>query len=272
MRPVLIIAGKEIRDGLRNRWVLGSILLLGALALLLALLGSTPGGTVKASPLSVSVVNLASLSVYLLPLLGLLLAFDALIGEHERGTLLLLLTYPVRRWQIVLGKLIGHSMILALALLIGYGGTGLLLAGLYGAQSTDGSAYLRLLGSSLLLGMVFLGLGYLLSILVRERATAVAGAMGLWLGLVVLYDMALLGALIVDQGRLLGTHLVQNLLLINPTDAYRLFNLAATESVSQLTGLAGDAAVSEAGVLAVLAAWLVLPIAAAIWRLQGQEL
>jgi len=272
MSAVLIIAAKEIRDGLRNRWILGSVLLLAALALVLALLGSTPGGTVKASALSVSIVNLASLSVYLLPLLGLLLAFDALVGEHERGTLLLLLTYPVRRWQIVLGKLVGHSVILALALLIGYGGTGLLLAWLHGVESGDGLAYLRLLGSSLLLGMVFLGLGYLLSSLVRERATAVAAAMGVWLGLVVLYDMALLGALIIDQGRLLSTGLVQNLVLLNPTDAYRVFNLAASVSVNQLTGLADVATVQGSVTLVVLVGWLLVPVVAAIWRLQNREL
>ena len=272
MKAIFIIAGKEIRDGLRNRWIIGSILLLGTLALLLALLGSTPSGSVKASALSISIVNLASLSVYLLPLLGLLLAFDALVGEYERGTLLLLLTYPVQRWQIVLGKLVGHSFILALALLIGYGGAALLLAVLYGAQPADAWAYLRLLGSSLLLGMVFLGLGYALSSLVRERATAVAGALGIWLGLVVLYDMALLGALIVDQGRWLEASWVQYLLVFNPTDAYRVFNLAATESIGQLTGLASKVSASEHVLLTVPTAWLVLSVTVAIWRLQSREL
>lgn len=270
MKPIFTIAIQEIRDGLRNRWILGSILLLAALALLLALLDTTPVGSAKVSALEVSIVNLASLSVYLLPLLGLLLAFDALVGEYERGTLLLLLTYPVRRWQIVLGKLIGHSVIMALALLIGYGGTGLLLVLQHNSSRLDILAFIQLLASSLLLGMVFLGLGYWISALVRERATAVAAAMGVWLGLVVLYDMALLGALLWDQGQRLSELLVQNLLLFNPTDAYRLLNLTAAEPVSRLTGLTASIDLNHA--LIILALWLLVPLSGAIWHLQRREL
>ena len=47
MRQILIIAGKEIRDGLRNRWVAAATLLLAGLALSLAFLGSAPVGNVE---------------------------------------------------------------------------------------------------------------------------------------------------------------------------------------------------------------------------------
>ena len=39
MNPVWIITGKEVRDSLRNRWVLAAALLLAALALSLGFLG-----------------------------------------------------------------------------------------------------------------------------------------------------------------------------------------------------------------------------------------
>lgn len=42
MNAIHAIAAKEIRDGLRNRWVLATSLLLAALALALGLLGSAP--------------------------------------------------------------------------------------------------------------------------------------------------------------------------------------------------------------------------------------
>ena len=47
MNPVWIITGKEVRDSLRNRWVLAAALLLAALALSLGFLGSSPTGSVK---------------------------------------------------------------------------------------------------------------------------------------------------------------------------------------------------------------------------------
>jgi len=45
VRTIFIIAGKEIQEGLRNRWVLATTLLLAALSLSLTFLGSAPTGT-----------------------------------------------------------------------------------------------------------------------------------------------------------------------------------------------------------------------------------
>ena len=49
MRNIVIIAGKEIKEGLRNRWVLATTLLLAALSLSLTFLGSAPTGNVGAA-------------------------------------------------------------------------------------------------------------------------------------------------------------------------------------------------------------------------------
>ena len=140
--------------------MIGSILLLTVLALSLLLLGSAPAGAVKADPMAVTVVSLSSLTVYLLPLIALTLSFDALVGEFERGTMLLLLTYPVKRWQIIVGKFIGHMTILAVAVLVGYGLTGAVVgfSGESGAPAV--LAYAGMMGSSILLGAVFVCLLY----------------------------------------------------------------------------------------------------------------
>ena len=121
MPTTLILAAKEIREGLRNRWVLATTLLLAALALTLALLGSAPTGTVGASRLDVVTVSLASLTIFLVPLIALLISHDAIAGEAERGTLLLLLAYPIRRSSVILGKFLGQLAILAFATTLGYG-------------------------------------------------------------------------------------------------------------------------------------------------------
>ena len=152
MKTVLVLAQGEIREGLRNRWVAASIVALATLAFALSALGTAPTGTVDASALSVSVASLSSLSVYLLPLIALMLSFPALVGELERGTLLLLLTYPVARWQVVVGKFVGHVAILMVAVLLGYGAPGLVTA-LQGDSGWIGwQSYLAMMGSSVLLG------------------------------------------------------------------------------------------------------------------------
>ena len=125
MRNILIVARKEIQEGLRNRWVLATTLLLAGLALSLTFLGSAPTGTVGVRALDVVIVSLSSLTIFLLPLIALLISHDAIVGEMERGTMLLLLSYPLARWQVVLGKFLGQVAILALATILGYGAAAL---------------------------------------------------------------------------------------------------------------------------------------------------
>ena len=57
-----------------------------------------------AGDLAVSIVSLSSLSIFLVPLIALLLSFDAIVGAVDRGTLALLLAYPVARWLVVLAS------------------------------------------------------------------------------------------------------------------------------------------------------------------------
>lgn len=263
MNAILAIAGKEVRDGLRNRWVIAATLLLAALALALAFLGTAPTGTVKVTPLAVTVVSLSSLTIFLIPLIALLLSYDAVVGESERGTLLLLLAYPVTRAQVLLGKFLGHVLILALATVLGYGAAGLAVALFGGGAGEHWRAFAAMIGSSVLLGSVFVSIGYLLSVAVRERGTAAGLAVAVWLLFVLLYDLALLGGLVADQGKHISAHVFRYLLLLNPADLYRLFNLSAFADVrafSGMAGLAGEVRLAPALLLSMLTVWIIAPL------------
>lgn len=275
MKMLWILAMKELRDGLRNRWIAAAIIVLGTLALVLSLLGSAPTGSVKASAMDISVISLASLSVYLIPLIALMLSFDALVGEFERGTMMLLLTYPVTRWQVIMGKFLGHVLILFIAIFVGYGGAMLILTLVSGTGMDGWQAYVSMMASSLALGTIFIALGYLVSVLVKERATAAGSAIGLWLIFVVLYDLLLFGVLLLDEGQLIGQQLFSMLMLVSPTDTYRILNLSMFDGVSQAAGIAGVA--SEAGMsntllISVMLLWVIAPLAATLLVFQKREL
>lgn len=276
MRNILLIAAKEIQESLRNWWVLSATLLLATLALTLTFLGSAPTGSVGVRALDVMIVSLSSLTIFLLPLIALLISHDAIVGEMERGTMLLLLSYPVGRWQVLLGKFAGHLAILAFAIVLGYGASALALASTGATIDAESwAAFGKMIGSSILLGASFIAVGYLVSSLVRARGTAAGIAIGIWLLLVLIYDMALLGLLVVDQGRFISADVLNALLLLNPTDVYRMFNLAGSANVSVFSGMAGlaDTMTLNPGVLlAVLAAWAALPLALAALAFSRREL
>ncbi len=276
MNAVVIIAGKELRDGLRNRWVIATTLLMATLALTLTLLGSAPTGTVGASALAATVVSLSSLTIFLVPLIALLISYDAIAGELERGTMALLLSYPVSRSAVVAGKFLGASAILGVATVLGYGAGGVALAfGAGAVESEAWEAFAAMVGSSVVLGMVFVALGYVASASVRDPRTAGGIAIGIWLLFALIYDMALLGSLVADQGRLMTVGLLNVLLLANPTDVYRLFNFTGFSDVSRFAGLAGLTQQMRFGapvLAAVLAGWVAVPLAAAMLLFRRREL
>jgi Cu-processing system permease protein len=126
-----------------------------------------------------------------------------------------------------------------------------------------------------MLGASFIAIGYLVSASVRERGRAAGIAIGIWLLFVLIYDMALLGLLVADQGRLISAGALDALLLLNPTDIYRMFNIAGSANVSAFSGMAGLAdtmTLSPMGLLAALAAWALVPLALAKLAFARKEL
>jgi len=275
VKNILIVARKEIREGLRNRWVLATTLLLAALALTLSFLGSAPTGNVGVNQLDVVIVSLSSLTIFLVPLIALLLSHDAVVGEMERGTMLLLLSYPIGRNQVILGKFLGHLAILSFATLFGYGAAVFALS-VTGSEidATSWTSFGSMLGSSVLLGAVFIAIGYLVSARVRERSTAGGISIGIWLLFVLIYDMALLGALVAAGGHALPAGLLDALLLLNPTDAYRMLNLGSGEAsaLSGMGGIAGHTALNATILIAALCAWTIVPLALAAATFSRREL
>lgn len=276
MKALSILALKEIQRGIRNRWVIATTLLLLALSLSIAFLGSAPTGTVGAARLSVTVVSLTSLSIFLIPLIALMLSYDAVIGEVENGTMVLLLTYPVARWQVIAGKFLGHTAILAIATVVGYGAAGLAVG--LAEESTEAAvwgSFATMTGTSVLLGAAFLTLGYLISVVVRERGTAAGLAVAVWLVFVLLFDMGLLGILVADKGATIKAEAVGLVMMLNPADIFRMLNLTTQPEIAALSGmssLARDGGLPPANLIAALLAWIAAPLGLAAMIFARREI
>ncbi|NOX08668.1 MAG: ABC transporter permease [Gammaproteobacteria bacterium] len=276
MSPILIVAGKEFTDGLRNRWVFAITIVFAVLALGISYFGSAASGLVGFSSLATLIVSLASLAIFLIPLIALLLAYDCIVGENEQGTLLLLMTYPVTAAELLLGKFIGFASILAVSTVLGFGGSGLVIA-MLSDQVSDASlwnAFGFFILSATLLGWVFIALAQLLSVMVSEKSRAAGLALVLWFWFVLIFDMVLLGLLVMESGSGDGEWL-SYLLLLNPADIFRIANLASFEAVREYTGLAVIATgplFNPAVLLGILVAWICLPLGLAITIFQRKSI
>ena len=259
MNGICAVASCEFKVALRNRWVAIAVIVMALFAIVLSAAGSAPSGELGVDKLSLTVASLTSLAVYLVPLIALLMAFDAIAGEQERGTLPLLLTYPVSRLEILLGKFVAHLATLALAIAVGYG-IAAAVAFAFDPEAIRGlPALVRLYLTSLLLGSAFLGLGYAISASTGRPGASAGAVIMAWLILIVLYDLTLLAGIVADNGRTFTQSVFPWMLLANPADAFRIYNLAASEAASAATGLGAAAkTISPAVALASVGGWFVI--------------
>ena len=268
---ILSTASIEFAIALRNRWVAVGAAMMVLFSVVLSAAGAAPSGGLAIDPLSVIVASLISLAVYLVPLIALLISFDAIAGEVERGTLPLHLAYPLSRTELLVGKLLAQLAVIVLAVLAGYGAAAIMAFGRGGTEALAGlGALWRLVWTSVLLGAVFLSLGHAMSCLARRPSGAAAMAIGLWLVAIVLYDLGLLAAVVADDGGAFTTEVFPWALVLNPADAFRIFNLAASGAVDAASGLSG-AASSIASWKPLVALWVWPVIAAVIARLTFQR-
>ena len=101
------IARKELADGLRNRWIWTVSALLATSVLVIAFLGAAPVGVTGGTDGGAVMASLLNLAVYLVPLLALVLGCGAIIDEKLRGTLDLILVYPLSVSEYFWGTFLG---------------------------------------------------------------------------------------------------------------------------------------------------------------------
>lgn len=272
MNPVIAVGLKEFQDGLRNRWLVSITFIFAALAIGLSYYGSAASGQISAPSLSTTIASLSSLSVFIIPLIALLLCYDSFVGEQESGTLLLLMTYPVSHNQLLLGKFLGQASIISLATIVGFGSAGVLLSLSLGVAEVVPSFSLFIL-TSVLLGLAFISLAYIISLAVSEKSKAAGIALIVWLFFVLVFDLTLLALLVGVEEGLTQSGLVQ-LMMFNPADLFRLINLSALSSsdVNGVLAVAIDSTYSTTTLLLIMLAWIVLPLGIAMTMFRNKTL
>ncbi len=256
---LVAVARKELTDGLQNRWIWMVATLLGGAVLAVAFFGGIPVGVAGVQGSGLLLASLMNIAVYLVPLLAVVLGCGVIIDEKQRGTLDLILTSPVSPARYFWGLFLGYTAALAAAILSGFG-----LAGIVVAQriDLDVGAYALLSALALALGMAFLAISFLISILARERGRAVVSSVIVWICSVFVFDLLLLGLLVLSEGGL-PAGLFTTLLLLNPTDVFRILCFTWIDAAAVPLGMTSAQSFLPSATLAVCALflWVIGPLA-----------
>lgn len=165
MHPILTMAGLTFREAVRRRIVLAALLLgLAFLAIYnlgfyflradVAASGGLPAGSLMRSEFFNFIFMAGMYAVNFLSLvMAALIIADTLSGEINSGTIQAVVTKPVRRAEIVLGKWLGYVSLLSLYLLLMAGGVALTLWWQTGYRATQMPAGMALVYLNALLIM-----------------------------------------------------------------------------------------------------------------------
>lgn len=295
-RQVSIIAAKDFSDRFRSGWVIACVLIwLGAIGLT-SFFGMLQIGQIGMQGYERTVISLLNLVQYVVPLLGLLLGYDLIVNEREEQTLRLIVAGGVSRSRLLLGKFLGGCLTLVVPLTLGFAVVGTVIG--LAAKDNGFGPFLKLAVSGLVLGILFLGLGLMISTFSRTRVQALVLALLTWCLVVFVFDLVALGVLVSTKSTAAAyeiefvcdtTHVnaaadlhsaYDNVtdqparatlanptpsigwLAINPVDLFRALNLP------QQTGIR----VPAISTILAVACWLIITLGASLWRLRRADL
>lgn len=212
IRNVVTIAQKEFADSL---WSPVFLALLVTFTLVTFVFSYQQGlaaerlsrmGGESTSVLMLGLKGISGIITWFAPLIGIALSFDAVIREQKSGSMNVLLTHPVFRDTIILGKLFGFMLTLFLVLSISAAvsvGTLLVLIGEVVSTMELTRIALYVLFTFLYV-LVFLGIGVILSIVVKDAADSLVYNVVIWLGLSVVFTVIIIAFFLLSGQTLAG--------------------------------------------------------------------
>lgn len=179
----LAVARNDIREAVRSKgvWALTGLFLVGlaGLAFLLARL-AVPDFDVFLDVTAIGVT-------LLFPLVGVVLGYRTVVAERESGTIVLLMSLPNSRAEMVLGKILGRTTVLTGSLVVGTVGAGLVLATQY--PSFAPGRYLLFVLAALVYGLGFVAIATALSMALSTARRVVGAAFGVYVLLVMVWNV-----------------------------------------------------------------------------------
>lgn len=175
---VRAVVAKDFLDARRAKivWLVGiHYTLLIALFFLHVRLRSADGPP----DLLVALWNMVFVGAVFVPAIALVAAYLSIAGERESGSVKYLLSTPVSRRDVVLGKYVSRAGIVAASLVLGFAVAGVLAVAWFDSLHT--AVFVRIAALTTMYALAYVAVAIGISAVTASRSRAMAGALGFYL-------------------------------------------------------------------------------------------
>ena len=273
----IAVAKKDFRDALRSRalWGLSVVFILLSLLIAYAFAEFTTEMGVQEQSAAGLVYFLASQIGLFVSITAIVIAYKAIAGERESGSIKILLSLPHTRRDVLLGKVLGRSATLAVPTLIG------LIAGAILGGVMMGEFAVAALGALLVVSLVFI-VAYIsivvgLSALTGSTSKASMLTIGFFVVFEILWGAVSFGIVWITNGFAFPSEFPNWIFIVNQVPPSAAFTTGLTALMpGDIAGVSGpefEAFYATPWIgLVMLAFWLVVPLVIGYWRFSNADL
>lgn len=220
--------------------------------------------------------SLTFIGALFIPAIALVAAYLSIAGERESGSIKFLLSTPINRRELVVGKFVSRTIIVAASCLLAFAVAAVLTVIWFDALRPG--VFVGVAAMTTLYALAYVAVAIAISASTASRSRAMGGALGFYFLtnlLVIFGDLSIRGLLEYVLNDLLSLGIAQDVLdfmtmVISPTQSYLATTfLTFPEDWLVVNGFTpSDTAWYASGEMGLflLVMWLVVPLAFGIWR------
>lgn len=211
---------REIKLGFRNVWTYSFLILFTLFTMTLLLLQASTRNIEGYTDMTGTMMNM---TLYLLPLITLLLGSFSITSEKEDGHWGLLVTYPISSFSFLIGKWLGLAVILLTIVFFSFGFSGVIIT--IFNQDLNGKTFGLLLVFALLLALAFLSISILIGAIAKNRWHALIWTIAIWFIFIISWPLLMISLLSLLPSYQMIQPTLQFLTILNPAELIRVFTM-----------------------------------------------
>lgn len=239
----------ELKMARRSGWLRSFTIAFIAIGIIVIIFGTVSGAKNILSNYNNTTATLLNIALYLIPLFSLCIGSITISEENESGSMMLLLTYPVSFFMVVLGKYLGlvFAFTGAIGSSIGLSVILMIVVGMYGSIKT----YIIFAFASFMLMMIYLAISVLIGFCSKSRMQAIGWGLAIWFLSIIIYEPAItILCLLIPHNYVIPVLTVS--ILINPADMIRIISMLLMGSEAVLGSEMKDFIVFSKGTIGII--------------------